>query len=396
MTTFFDQEVMNLQKDNNYFHATTANGTYTARKVILASGLKDDLPNVPGLRDAFGKGVFWCPWCDGFEHRDQLMGVLGDFSDAYDSVKELYPTLNKHIRIYANGTGNAAQINRLNGKNKDWQKVFDKYNVTVNHKPILNITRTQSGSEIQDSAIRKELDKFRVYFSDGSYEERDAFITNYGTSQASHLPEQLKVGFLGNKMNTMAPGLRTTVPGVWGVGDANSDNSTNVPHAMSTGKKAAVFCHGESEFYPNIYTIANSVQLNWPRRSWQKSVATRLKEQPCLITGLYMSGPRDKWVMKSAMFTGGLPTSEIPEYAYLCMPTTASKYYLGSRGCSVDIQSCVLKRIVSQSIYSAYEHVWGCCVWVLVIVNNNSKGVSYPQAYVAHFDIQTFVLNTYR
>ncbi|CAG7974842.1 unnamed protein product [Penicillium nalgiovense] len=245
MTTFFDQEVMTLQKDNNYFQATTANGTYTARKVILASGLKDDLPNVPGLRDAFGKGVFWCPWCDGFEHRDQLMGVLGDFSDAYDSVKELYPTLNKHIRIYANGTGNAAQINRLNGKNKDWQKVFDKYNVTVNHKPILNITRTQSGSDIQDSAIRKELDKFRVYFSDGSYEERDAFITNYGTSQASHLPEQLKVGFLGNKMNTMAPGLRTTVPGVWGVGDANSDNSTNVPHAMSTGKKAAVFCHVE-------------------------------------------------------------------------------------------------------------------------------------------------------
>jgi hypothetical protein len=247
------------------------------------------------------------------------MGVLGDLSDAYDSVRELHPTLNKDIRIYANGTNNAAQINRINGKNKDWQKVFNAYNVTVNPKPILNITRTQSGSDFQDSATRKELDKFRVYFSDGTYEERGAFITNYGTSQTSKLPEQLKVGFLGTKMNTTAPGLRTTVPGVWGVGDANSDNSTNVPHAMFSGKKAAVFCHGELGFYPSIYTIANSVQLNWPRRSWHKSVAARPKEQPCLMTGLFMSGPRDKWAMKSAMFTRGLPTSEIR----ICVPLHA-------------------------------------------------------------------------
>ncbi|KAJ6159757.1 hypothetical protein N7497_004294 [Penicillium chrysogenum] len=240
MTTFFDQKVITMQKTDNSFLATTANGTYTARKVILASGLKDDLPNVPGLRDAFGKGVFWCPWCDGFEHRDQPMGVL-----RRSLRRELHPTLNKDIRIYANGTNNAAQLNRLNGKNRDWQKVFDAYNVTVNAKPILNITRTQSGSDFHDSAIRKEFDKFRVYFTDGTYEERGAFITNYGTSQASNPPEQLKVGFLGKKMDTTARGLRTTIPGVWGVGDANSDNSTNVPHAMSSGKKAAVFCHVE-------------------------------------------------------------------------------------------------------------------------------------------------------
>ncbi|KXG45485.1 Pyridine nucleotide-disulfide oxidoreductase, class-II [Penicillium griseofulvum] len=245
MTTFFDQKVISIQKVENSFHATTANGTYTARKVILASGVKDDLPNVPGLREAFGKGVFWCPWCDGFEHRDQKMGVLGDFSDAYDSVKELYPTLNKDIRIYANGTNNnPAQINRINSKNIDWQKVFNKYNITVNPKPILNITRTQNGGDVHDST-RKEFDKFLVYFTDGSYEERDAFMVNYGASQASQLPYQLGVGFLGKKINTTAPGLRTTIPGVWGVGDANSDNSTNVPHAMASGKKAAVFCHVE-------------------------------------------------------------------------------------------------------------------------------------------------------
>ena len=50
---------------------------------------------------------------------------------------------------------------------------------------------------------------------------------------------------LGGKIDTTAPGLRTSVKDVWGVGDANSDNSTNVPHAMASGKRAAVYCHGE-------------------------------------------------------------------------------------------------------------------------------------------------------
>ncbi|KAF4154233.1 hypothetical protein CNMCM8927_000023 [Aspergillus lentulus] len=246
VTTFVDQKVTKIQSTNNSFSATVANGTtFTARKVILGSGLKDDLPNVPGLRDAFGKGIFWCPWCDGFEHRDQPVGVLGNLSDAYDSVKELYPTLNKEIRVYSNGTNNTAQRTRIASKDQNWEGVFKAYNITVINKPILNITRIQNGSIVQDEAIRREFDKFRVYFTDGTFEERGAFITNYATSQASELPKQLGVGFLGNKMNTTARGLRTTVKGVWGVGDANSDNSTNVPHAMSSGKTAAVFCHVE-------------------------------------------------------------------------------------------------------------------------------------------------------
>jgi alkyl hydroperoxide reductase subunit AhpF len=70
--------------------ASIANGSsFSARKVMLGSGLKDDLPHVPGLREASGKGIYWRPWCDGFVHCDQTMGILGNLSDAYDSVREL-------------------------------------------------------------------------------------------------------------------------------------------------------------------------------------------------------------------------------------------------------------------------------------------------------------------
>ncbi|KAL3456232.1 hypothetical protein BJX64DRAFT_294281 [Aspergillus heterothallicus] len=253
VTTFIDTQVTSITatgspNGTSSFTATLANGTtYTGRKVILGSGLKDALPeNVPGLREAFGKGLYWCPWCDGFEHREQPVGVIGNFSDAYDSVRELHPTLNREIRVFANGTANdTAQLARIRGKNPDWQAVFEAYNVTVNDKPILNITRVQDGAQVQEQAIRKELDVFRVYFTDGSFEECGAIMANYGTYQASALPAQMGVRMLGGKIDTTAPGLRTTVKGVWGVGDANSDNSTNVPHAMSSGKRAAVYCHVE-------------------------------------------------------------------------------------------------------------------------------------------------------
>lgn len=116
-------------------------------------------------------------------------------------------------------------------------------------------------------------------------------------------------------MNTTAPGLRTTVPGVWGVGDANSDNSTNVPHATSSGKKAAVFCHGGLGFYQAMYRVANWMQWNWRQRSWHRSAAARPKEQPCWMTNLCTSGPRDRWAMRSRTFIRDLPASESSGYA---------------------------------------------------------------------------------
>lgn len=44
-----------------------AGKNYTARKIVLGTGLRDVLPDTPGLEEGFGKGIWWCPWCDGWE-----------------------------------------------------------------------------------------------------------------------------------------------------------------------------------------------------------------------------------------------------------------------------------------------------------------------------------------
>ena len=54
-----------------------ANGTIVrARTAVIATGVRDELPPIDGLADRWGKSVFNCPFCDGWEHRDQPVAVI--------------------------------------------------------------------------------------------------------------------------------------------------------------------------------------------------------------------------------------------------------------------------------------------------------------------------------
>jgi thioredoxin reductase len=52
-------------------------GTVHARRLLLATGLVDELPDVPGVREFWGRSVLHCPYCHGWEVRGQRIGVLG-------------------------------------------------------------------------------------------------------------------------------------------------------------------------------------------------------------------------------------------------------------------------------------------------------------------------------
>ncbi|MEV0680080.1 NAD(P)/FAD-dependent oxidoreductase [Actinosynnema sp. NPDC050436] len=59
------------------FAVTLADGrTVRARRLLVAAGLADELPDVPGLRERWGRDVLHCPYCHGYEFRDRAVGVL--------------------------------------------------------------------------------------------------------------------------------------------------------------------------------------------------------------------------------------------------------------------------------------------------------------------------------
>jgi thioredoxin reductase len=51
--------------------------TLTARRILLTTGVHDDLPAIPGVRERWGRDLLHCPYCHGWEVRDQPLGVLG-------------------------------------------------------------------------------------------------------------------------------------------------------------------------------------------------------------------------------------------------------------------------------------------------------------------------------
>ncbi|KAH8703350.1 putative thioredoxin reductase [Talaromyces proteolyticus] len=245
-TTMKNATVISVESINNgsYYKATDSEGLeYTARRIVLATGMKDILPDTPGVKEGWGKGIYWCPWCDGYEHRDQAFGILGNLSDAMGSVIEVWQ-LNEDIIAFVNGTNTPEQQQALAVKYPNWQAQLEAYNVSINNETIVSIDRLQDGSTDNDPAEDREFDLFRVNLADGSSIERGAFITNFPDAQYSNIPQELDLQMNGTKI-AVSTNMKSNDTGVYAIGDINNDGATNVPHAMFSGKRAAVYIHVE-------------------------------------------------------------------------------------------------------------------------------------------------------
>lgn len=62
----------------------------SARRIVFATGVHDDLPDIDGILTLWGKRVFVCPYCDGWEFRDRPMAVLGNSRSALELAQELW------------------------------------------------------------------------------------------------------------------------------------------------------------------------------------------------------------------------------------------------------------------------------------------------------------------
>ncbi|MFJ4788396.1 NAD(P)/FAD-dependent oxidoreductase [Streptomyces sp. NPDC088794] len=63
-------------RDGDFTVSLAGGRTVRARALVIATGLKDELPNIPGLAERYGRDVLHCPYCHGWEVRDQPFGVL--------------------------------------------------------------------------------------------------------------------------------------------------------------------------------------------------------------------------------------------------------------------------------------------------------------------------------
>ncbi len=97
-------EVASAARDGDGFTVTLADGRATrARRLLVATGLVDELPDVTGIRERWGRDVLHCPYCHGWEVRDQAIGVLaGGPMSVHQAL--LFSGLSDDVAFFADGT----------------------------------------------------------------------------------------------------------------------------------------------------------------------------------------------------------------------------------------------------------------------------------------------------
>ncbi|PPB48974.1 thioredoxin reductase [Arthrobacter pityocampae] len=102
--TLVQADAVRLERGADGFDVVLADGrSVLGRRVLLATGLTDGLPDLPGLRDQWGAGVVHCPYCHGYEIRGRRIGVLGTGPMSIHQAL-LFRQWSEHITLFLNDT----------------------------------------------------------------------------------------------------------------------------------------------------------------------------------------------------------------------------------------------------------------------------------------------------
>lgn len=199
-------------------------GTLHARRLLLATGLVDELPDVPGLRERWGRDVLHCPFCHGWEVRGTRVGVLAASpAAAHQALLMRALTPDVTLLLHAGDPFAADDEERLAA-----------LDVRTVRGPVV-------GLDVVDDALRA------VRTADGGAVALDALVVAPRFAARGALYEQLGGTLVTTPFGTHVPtqqGGRTDLPGVWAVGNVG-DLTATVAVAAAAGVQAGAALHGD-------------------------------------------------------------------------------------------------------------------------------------------------------
>lgn len=186
----------------------------SSRTLLLATGIVDRLPTIEGFDDLYGRSVFHCPYCDGWEVRDAPLAVYGKGRRGAGLSLSL-KTWSSDIVLCTDGGS-------LSG---DLQERLNDESIRIERAPIARLTGTDG-----------MLDA--VVFKDGRRLARTALFFSTGQAQRSNLPAALGCAFTSRGTVRTNKLEGTEVPGLYVAGDASRDVQLAIV-AAAEGAKAA-------------------------------------------------------------------------------------------------------------------------------------------------------------
>jgi thioredoxin reductase len=193
-----DGEICEARCHGDWFEVREAQGEWlSARKLLLATGLLDEVPDIPGFAELYGRGVYNCPYCDGWEHRDRPIAVYGPGERCVGLALEM--TLwSRDMVLLTDGPAELAEANRAR---------LDRQGIRIFENRIAGL---DGGTSLE-----------RIRFVSREPLARAAIFLSYGEREGSQLSRMLGCELTGNGTVETRSYERTNVPGLYIAGDAS-------------------------------------------------------------------------------------------------------------------------------------------------------------------------------
>ena len=218
-----EQRIVSVNRiTETHYELVTENGDiFHSIKIIIAAGLKEEQPNIPDIEKFYGTSLFSCPYCDGWELRDQPLAVIAD-KQVFELAKKIY-TWSRDLVVFTNGEGRLEE--------EDKQKLLRK-----GIKVVEDIIDGLEGDNGQLRSVRLE---------DGTLIDR---VGGFVTPLWSHATPFAKE--LGCKLSEHGGILtdgygRTNVWNVYAAGDASLIVPSQLVIAAGEGSAAAIGVNGD-------------------------------------------------------------------------------------------------------------------------------------------------------
>lgn len=215
-------KVIGVTGANNDFVVTTSlNDSFGARKLIFATGIKDEMPPIEGFSKCWGISVIHCPYCHGYEYRGKKTGILMN-DDMVAEFAPLIANLTKELTIYTNGKS------VMSKETTDW---LERNQIRVQESELVGVVHNSGKLE-------------KLIFTNGSEEEIDALYARLPFVQHCSIPEEMGCKLTAHGYIEVNEMKKTSLSGVYAVGDATYP-MRSVANAVSSGNFASAAINRE-------------------------------------------------------------------------------------------------------------------------------------------------------
>lgn len=222
--TWREEEVMSARRAADAFVVETRNGEFRGRRLVLATGVVDELPPVPGLRERWGRRVFHCPYCHGYELNRGKLGVLASSEHSFIQaalVAEWAPRGDTTVFLGGDITPAPEQLTDLHARG-----------VRIERAAVVAV----EGGE--DNVIVR-LEGGRLFDLAGLFVATRVHVAG---PFAAELGCAIETHPMGSFYQTDPTTKETTAPGVFACGDAALPAGA-LPFAVADGFRAGIGAH---------------------------------------------------------------------------------------------------------------------------------------------------------